>query len=64
MGHDYETIEIPVSERFVVQVVFDGSGRHIATRVFDGYANDFADEGAVPTVRIMLAEEAAEEARR
>jgi hypothetical protein len=61
---DYETIEIAISDRFVVQVVYDGLGRHIATRVFDAYTNDFAEDGAVAPIRIMLAEEAAEEGRR
>ncbi|MFP4012416.1 MAG: hypothetical protein ACLFUM_12000 [Spirochaetaceae bacterium] len=61
---DYETIEIPISDRFVVQVVFDELGRHIATRVLDLYANDLAEDGAVSPIRIMLAEDAAEEARQ
>ena len=48
----YETREIAISERFVVQIVADDEGRIIATRVFDAYCDDIMDD--CETVRAVV----------
>ena len=48
----YETREIAISERFVVQIVTDDEGRIIATRVFDAYCDDIVED--CDTVRAVV----------
>lgn len=54
MDSYYETREIVISDRFVVQLVLDDC-RIIAARVFDAYADDLIPEGRLATMCVRAA---------
>ena len=43
---NYYVTEIAISERFVVQLVFDDREKLIATRVLDTYTDDYVPDSA------------------